>query len=60
LSAFEVQNLQQLHLGQNDVVRQTLDQSLAQSTLTLAEQMSLGVQRPRAGSRAISGSELLG
>jgi hypothetical protein len=58
-SAFEVQNLEKLDLGQHDVIRQALDQPLIQKTLAFTEQVPLGLQRPRTGEHA-PGSEPLG
>jgi hypothetical protein len=46
-SAFEIQDLQELHLRQNDLVGQTLDQALVQGALVLTEQVSFGFHWPR-------------
>jgi len=59
-TTFEFENLQELDLGQNDMLWQALHQASVQVPLAFAEQMPLGLQRPRAGSRVAPGSEPLG
>lgn len=57
LAALEVQPLQALHLGQNNVVRRGFDPSLVQDALALGQDITLGFQRPGFGERAIVGPE---
>jgi hypothetical protein len=54
--ALEVQDLQELHLRKNDMLRQALNQPLVQGALTFREDVSLGLQRP--GLRKGAGSRL--
>jgi hypothetical protein len=59
-TTFEFQNLQELDLGQNDMLWQALHQASVQVPLALAKQMPLGFHGPRAGQRAVPGFRLLG